>query len=234
MIRRHPWIAPVACAAIAITLPCWSYVSKSRPDERAVTAAEDEVYEAVVRDMVAATRGQGNINQLVFDGNVLTGLATRAEMKACQERVREPLRLEDHTPPVDPIADTICRILTRGRHDGWLRADTIQDFLNKSCTEGPLSRTFHTDLPRVFIKSGSVFFDLAPNHRNGLKDFGQTFPGASGIIYLSHIGFDSALGEAIIYTSFSCGALCGSGQLYILRKKQGRWEVTGNSIVWAS
>ena len=53
MVRHRPWIAAVACAAIAIALLLF-YLSKSRPDERAITAAEDEVYEAVVRDMVTS------------------------------------------------------------------------------------------------------------------------------------------------------------------------------------
>jgi hypothetical protein len=234
MIRHRPWIASVTCTAIAITLLCWFYLSKSRPDEKAVSAAEDEVYEAVVRDMVTPTHEQANISQLVFDDTVLTDLRTGADIKACKESVRKRLRLEGNTPPFNSRADKIYRVLTRHWDDGSLRADTIQDFLEKSCTEGPLSRTFHTDFPRVFINRDSVFFDIVPNHKNGLKDFRQTFPGASGIISLSHAGFDSTLHEAIVSTSFVCGGLCGTGQRYILRKKWGRWEVAGKWIVWVS
>jgi hypothetical protein len=235
MIRHRLWIGLVACAAIATILLCRFYLSKSRPDGKAVTAAEDEVYEAVVRDMVTPSHGQATINQLVFDETVLNGLTTGADIEACKENAREQvLRWKNDTPPYNSLVDKIYRAFTRGRDDGWLRDDTIQDFLNKSCTEGPLSRTFRTEFPRVFIDSGSVFFDIVPFHRNGLTDFRETFPGASGIISLSHVGFDSTLHQAIVSTSFVCGGLCGTGQLYILKKKRGKWEVAANSILWVS
>ncbi len=232
MIRHRPWIAPVACAAIAIAL-LWLYLSKSRPDERVITAAEDEVYEAVVRAMVTPMHGQANINQLVFDDAVLVGIISGGDAKGCKESVRKQLRFDD-TPPFNTLADKVYRVITRGWYDDSPRADTIQDFIEKSCTKGPLSRTFHSDFPRVFIDSNSVFFDIVPIDRNGLKDFQQTFPKAAGIISLSHVGFDSSLHQAMVSSSFVCGSLCGTGRLYILRKTRGRWEVIGNSITWVS
>jgi hypothetical protein len=48
IIHRRLWIGVIACGAIAITFLYWFYLSKSRPDAKTVSAAEDEVYEAVV------------------------------------------------------------------------------------------------------------------------------------------------------------------------------------------
>lgn len=197
-------------------------------------AAEDKVYEAVVRDMVTPTHAQANMNQLVFNETVLTDLTTGEDIKGCKESVGKQARMQDDTPPYNSLADKIYRVLSRRWHDDSPRADTIQDFVQKSCTEGPLSRTFLTDFPRVFINPNSISFDIAPIDRKGRNDFQQTFPGASGIISLSHVGFDFSLREAIISTSFVCGILCGTRRLYILRKKWGRWEVISNPIVWAS
>ena len=232
MIRHRPWIAPVACAAIAIALLLF-YLSKSRPDERAITAAEDEVYEAVVHAMVTPAHGQAHVDQLVFDDAVLVGFISGGDAKDCKESVRQQLRFDD-PPPFNTLADKGYRVLTRGWYDGSLRADTIEDFIEKSCTKGPLSRTFHTDFPRVFIDPNSVLFDIVAADRNGLKDFHQTFPKAAGIISLSHVGFDSGLRQAMVSSSFVCGGLCGTGRLYILRKTGGTWEVTSNSITWVS
>jgi hypothetical protein len=232
MLRRHLWIAIGVCASISLL--CLFFQSNSRPDKGVVSAAEDRVYEAVVRDMVAPTRGQASLKQLVFDDTVLTGLTTGGDIKTCQESVRKRVQLEDYTPPYNSLADKIYRVLTRGWYDGSPRASTIQDFIKRSCAGGPLSRTFQTEFPRVFIDSNSVFIDLVPIHRNGLKDFRQAFPGASGIISLSHVGFDSSLHEAIVSSSFVCGLLCGTGQIYILRNIHGRWEVISHSVVWVS
>jgi hypothetical protein len=234
MIRHHRWIASLACVAIAVVLLCWFHMSESRRDERAATAAEDEVYEAVVRDMVRPADGKSEIRQLVFDEAVLSDLSTGADIKSCEESVRKRTRLEDNAPPYDSVAHKIYGVLTGGSYRSLPRADTIQDFVQKSCSAGPLSRTFHTDFPHAFINPNTVFFDIVPFDRTGQKDFQQTFPGASGIISLSHVGFDASLQEAIISTSFICSSLCGTGRLYILRKKQGRWEVISSPVVWVS
>lgn len=66
------------------------------------------------------------------------------------------------------------------------------------------------------------------------KSFEQLFPGASGIISFSHVGFDSTLHEAIVADSFVCGMLCGSGDRYVLRKIKGQWEVVNKWMVWES
>jgi hypothetical protein len=233
IIPHRLWFMAVTCAAIAISLLCCFYLSKSGPDDKAVSTAEEEVYEAVVRDMVTPTHGQAKISQLVFDNAVLTDLTTEVDMKSCIESVRKLVRLEDGTPPFNSLADKIYRAVAR-RDDGLLRTDTIQDFLEKSCTVGRLSATFHTDFPATFVDRDSVEFGIVANQKNGLKDFRQTFPRASGIISLSRVGFDSSLHEAIVSSAFVCGMLCGERRRYILRKTRGKWVVVQSLVVWIS
>ena len=232
MIRRRPWIVPIACAAIATAFLCWFYISGSRHNENAVAAAENEVYEALFREMSKPANGQEDAIQLVFDETVMTGFfAAAADKNACEERVRQQLRVDD-TPPFNTFAAKMYRLVTRGWYDNSPRADTIQDFIAKSCTKGPLSRTFHTDVPRDFIDPNSVYFDFVPPAENGAKDFRREFPKAGGIISLSHVGFDSGLHQAMVATSYVCGSLCGGGELYILRKTRGKWEVIARSTLW--
>lgn len=234
-MHQRAWIVSAACAAIAITLLYWSYLSKRFPNERRVLATEDEVYEAVVRDMVTPIHDeQVKISQLVFDDAVLTNVRPGADIKSCKESARRNMRLENTTLPYNSLADKVYRVLTLSTYDDSLRADTIEDFLEKSCTVGRLSQTFHTDLPRTFLAEESVHFSGWPTEKNGPKSFQQLFPGASGIISFSHVGFDSTLREAIVSTSFVCGGLCGSGSRYVLRKKWGRWQVVNKWMVWVS
>jgi hypothetical protein len=230
-LRIRGWLLIAGC--LAVTAVVIHLRSRTPASPQAVASAEDEVYEAVVRDMVRPTDGQANINQLVFDDAVLTDLTTGADTQSCQDNVRKRLRLEgNNMPPFNSLADKVYRIL-HGGDDGSLRADTIQAFLEKSCTVGRLSQSFHTDLPKTFTPVGSVHFsDLIVN--DGSKSFVQLFPGASGIISFSHVGFDSTLREAIVSVSFVCGGLCGSGHRYVLKKKRGRWEVVSKLMVWVS
>lgn len=225
--RRHSSLA-AASAAIAI-IALSSCNSLDRSNEKQVAAAENEVYEAVVHDMTSSAKGP---SELVFDDALLTELAPGADMKSCQESARENLRLENNTPPYNSLADKLYR-LVNGRYDYSIRADTIRDFLQKYCTPGRLSQSFHTDLPKTFITARSVHFnDVIVNDES--KSFEQLFPGASGIISFSHVGFDSTLHEAIVATSFVCGMLCGSGHRYVLRKITGHWEVVNKWMVWVS
>jgi hypothetical protein len=218
-------IAAVACVATAMTLLCWLYLPKPHPDGKTVSAAEDDVYEAMVRDIVTPTPGQAKISQLVFDDTVLTDVRPGTDIRSCKDNASKNLRLESSKLPYDSLADKVYRVFTRGSYDDSLRTDAIQGFLEKSCTVGRLSQTFHTDLPRTFIDAESIHFDGWPIERNESKSFEQLFPGANGIISFSHVGFDSTLHEAIVSTSFVCGGLCGTGSRYVLRKKCGRWKV---------
>jgi len=183
--------------------------------------------------MVTPTHGQSETSQLVFDQAVLSDLTDERDSPSCMESVQKLLRLEGSTPPFNSLADKIYRAFTR-RDDGLLRADTIQDFLQKSCTAGRLSATFHTDFPAVFVDGNSFRFGLVADQNSGLRDFSQAFPLASGLISLSRVGFDSGLDEAIVSSTFVCGLLCGERRRYILRKTRGKWVVVQSLVVWIS
>lgn len=233
-MRRHLWIPAAVCVAIAATLLYWFHLSTFRPGEKAVLAAQDEVYEEVVRDMVTPNGRHTKLTQLVFGDAVLTDLRAGEDMKSCEEDARKNLRLENSKLPYDSLADKVYRLFSPSSYDDSLRADAIQDFLEKSCTVGRLSEAFYTDLPKTFIAVEGVYFEGWPVQKNGSESFEQLFPASSGIISFSRVGFDSALHEAIVSTSFVCGGLCGSGSRYVLRKKLGRWEVVNKWSVWVS
>jgi hypothetical protein len=229
-------VATALSIAVAIVLLCWLYLPKPRHDAKAVGAAGDKVYEAVVRDMFGTAHGQGQVKQLVFDEAVVIGLdvVSGPVPASCKQNVVSSLRLHHDNPQFNSLADKIYRLITRGGEDYSVRVGTIQDFAERSCTSGRLSQTFHTDLPRTFIADDSVYFDGWPTRNKNTKSFERSFPGASGIISFSHVGFDASLDEAIVSTSFVCGALCGTGKVYILKKRWGRWRVVNQWIVWVS
>jgi hypothetical protein len=221
MIRRGPLLMAVACAAIAISVS----VAEFRPNEKAVLLVQDEVYEAVIRNTFMPTPGQSNATQLVFADALVTYREPGLGLESCEKIARQRLLLMAETSRFGlsgSLIDNVTQFLFR-QADGSLKPDTIKDFLEKSCTEGSLSTTFHTDLPRTFIDRNSVEFDNIP--RGGPKDFEQKFPGANGMISLSRVGFDSTLHEAMVSSSFVCGMLCGESRRYILRKTQGKWIV---------
>ena len=66
------------------------------------------------------------------------------------------------------------------------------------------------------------------------RQFNQRFPGAGGFYEFSAIGFDATRSTALLYTSHSCGSLCGSGNLVTLRRTGGRWQVADAAMLWVS
>ena len=231
-MRHRLWLVIGAFVGIAIALFYWFHVQKSPPDQK-LSAEEDRVYEAVVRDMITSADGHIQIRQLVLDANVLSDLTPGADLKSCKESARKHFSLENSKLLYNSLADKLYRLF-HGGYDDTLRADTIQDFLDKSCATGRLSQTFHTDLPRTFITEDTVHFSSWPIEKDGSKSFEQLFVGAGGVILLSPVGFDSTLHEATVSTSFVCGGLCGSGSRYVLRNQRGQWKVVNKWIAWVS
>ena len=192
------------------------------------------MYEAVVRDMLGPDGVPAGFSQLVFDEGVLTDLGPGADIESCKQSARKNLRLERGAFPYNSLVDKLYRLFTGGEYDLSLRNDTLQDFLQKSCTDGRLSQTFHTDLPKRFIAPESVHFRDEETDVNDPKSYKRLFPGAIGIISFSHVGFDRTLHQAIVSTSYVWCGFCGTGSRYVLRKKSGRWEVVNKWIVWES
>jgi hypothetical protein len=219
----------VAVTSAAFTLINLS-ACNSRPSQKQIASAEDGVYEAVIRHITTAD-GPLRISQIVFDDTLMTYLEPEENLESCKTNTRKYFSLEIGPPPYDSLADRAYRFFTGSDYAGPIRADTIQNFLERACTSGPLSRTFHTDLPRTFIPPKSIHFEDVRALNDESKSFEQQYPGASGIISFSHAGFDSTLDEAIVASAFVCGGLCGGQFRYVLRKKSGRWEVVNGLMV---
>lgn len=223
-VRQHRlWIGTEACVTVAIVLLLCSYVAKRHPDEKAVSAAQDEVYQVVVREMTAPEHGQAWISQLVFDDELLINEGAGIGPEGCEKAVRGRLPLANDPLPYNSWFDKAYRFVTRGWGDGSVGAEAMEDYVQKLCIPGHLSKAFRTDLPRTFISGESVHFEGWPIMKNGPPSFEKLFPGAGGIISFSRVGFNSELDEAVVSTSFVCGGLCGSGWRRFLKKRRGRW-----------
>jgi hypothetical protein len=227
------WIA-IASVAFSTSLLSCSRSPWLRPNEKTMAAVQDEVYEAVVSDMIAPTKGQTEPTQLVFRDELLSDVRPGGNAQACLEAVRKRERWHSDAPPYNSFADKIYRLITHGWASAQLRTATIEDFLEKDCNPGHLSRTFHTGLPKSFVASDNVHFAGWPIQKNGSSSFEKLFPGASGIISLSRAGFDPALDESMVSASFVCGGLCGEGWEYKLKKRRGKWQVVSKRMVWIS
>jgi len=232
--RFHRYVRAVAFATATTMLLSSCSSRTAAPSDKNIVEAEDEIYEAVVRYMVTPVQGQPQISQLVFDDVLRIELQPGGDVESCKKRTRKNFTLEIAPPVYNSLADKAYRFFTRRELDVALHSDTVRNFLERSYTPGSLSQTFHTDVPRRFVRAENVHFKGWPTQEDESKSFERLYPGAGGIISFSHAGFDSTLDEAIVSADFVCGELCGAGHRYILRKKSGRWEVVDGFMVWVS
>ena len=65
------------------------------------------------------------------------------------------------------------------------------------------------------------------------KTFREKHPGA-GFLELSSPGYDPSRTEAVLLVISHCAGLCGSGELCLLRKRAGKWEVKNRLVLWMS
>ncbi len=77
----------------------------------------------------------------------------------------------------------------------------------------------------------NLFEGVAPG--TGWENFFKRYPGAPGILRISHVGFDDTLSHALVYVEHECGAECGAGHLFHLTLRTGGgWDVKGGVTVW--
>ena len=68
----------------------------------------------------------------------------------------------------------------------------------------------------------------------GWRGIHNKFPGVSGIITLSRVGFNEAHDIALLYLSNSSDDEAAMGVYLLLAKHEGRWEVVGLAMSWVS
>ena len=71
-------------------------------------------------------------------------------------------------------------------------------------------------------------------HCGDWPEYCKRFPGASGIVTWSRVGFNSDGTQALFYESYRCGGLCGSGRYMVMEKKNGSWMIGIDIVVWVS
>jgi len=112
-----------------------------------------------------------------------------------------------------------------------LKRTTIDAFREVNGQQTNFQRTFHTVVDYELIDSNqldSVF-------KNGSwPAFYKRFPGSTGVLGFSRVGFSADGAQALFYVSNSCGGLCGGGSFVVMEKRGGRWVIEKEIEMWVS
>jgi hypothetical protein len=90
--------------------------------------------------------------------------------------------------------------------------------------------------PRIEFLSEDEMDQIFPENATAYpwSDFYKRFPGSTGLVTLSNVGFNGDHTQALVYVANVCGGLCGSGEFVVLKKVRGRWVVERTDQLWVS
>ena len=144
--------------------------------------------------------------------------------------------VSNNTPLV--IADTFSSVIPLER-DSQMEAiksllsqasdqvplDLIRDFCDKNVKAQIVWPDLQKHLKVVFLsqQEEKSLFSARREKHDGWDKFYTKYPKSPGIITLSRIGFNHDGTMAMIYLGWQGGWLAGEGQIYVLRKQNGKW-----------
>jgi hypothetical protein len=113
--------------------------------------------------------------------------------------------------------------------------EVFQDYSQRNKGNRWLERRFDVDFKYVLADEREIKELLDEGTPLGeWKGFKDKYPTAVGFITLSRVGLNARLDEALVFASWSCGPLCGYGELFMLVKKDNQWNVSARVRLYVS
>lgn len=124
----------------------------------------------------------------------------------------------------------------RSKSNAAPAAETVASLTEKAKLSCPLEVKFPTSHEYEFVSKTEIdsFFANRKKGHDGWEMFYKKYPQAAGFWSFSLPGYNHDGTEALLSVSHSCGWLCGTGHLYLLRKENGKWIVRNRLMLWIS
>lgn len=105
-----------------------------------------------------------------------------------------------------------------------LTKDLINDFLTKNTSRYLIQDYFKTDIKYQIVLTNEM--DEFFNNSFSWLVIEERFPSVKSIQRFSRVGLNTQKNKALLYTSISCGPLCGTSWLFYFEKIDNKWELT--------
>ena len=210
-MRKH-WIVLIAFVAVVVLTLQYIFYSPDFPpppescDSNAIGPQDYLIYRTLLKERHSGPRVGAGATILVYEGFEIP---------------------EVSLSPSDFSIERLQAEIVKSGEDLKLSPDTVANFSRMSTDVISLDRQQFLDLPLVLASQAEISDVFA-------KDDGWAALGTSNIVRFSRIGFSCQRNQALVYESQSCGSLCGSGGLLILKKDEDRWRVVLGILLWIS
>jgi hypothetical protein len=109
---------------------------------------------------------------------------------------------------------------------------TLEAFRKMNTEQAALRRSFQLGIDYDLVDAGQI--DAIFKNGGWWPEYYRAFPGSQGELTLSRVGFSGDGKQALLYASNSCGGKCGSGDYVLMQKREGRWVIAKEIIMWVS
>ena len=151
------------------------------------------------------------------------------------------LVIDDYTPSPkrDPFIGFIAGMTFSGAKRPEVQPETAKDFDAKNKESFALEKKFSLTLPYVLVSESDlreIFRRDAKGYisEGAWRRFYEKYPGAQGIMSLSRVGFNRTKDQALVYVANQSSLLGGSGSFLVLSKRNGKWEIQKEALIWIS
>jgi|WetSurMetagenome_2_1015567.scaffolds.fasta_scaffold85934_3 hypothetical protein len=130
---------------------------------------------------------------------------------------------------IKPEEETVKSFLAR--NDGYYPQTGLTNETLRVVGRYPLNPYIAFKLPHTLISDAEMdrIFE-----RGRWEEFYNKYPNSRGIIYLSRVGFNHDLTQALLYVVLEYADGGGGGWLVLLAKSSDGWEQVANVSVWIS
>jgi hypothetical protein len=130
-------------------------------------------------------------------------------------------------------------ILLQSRRNDWPtfkqapRADTLKNFGTRSKCICILGSRFTSKIPPRLVDDAQLSAIFKKNG-SGWSKFYKLYPNSDGLWEFSAVGYGDNGSEAVVNFVHTCSRLCGTGNLVLLVKQNGKWTVKNQTVLWRS
>lgn len=112
---------------------------------------------------------------------------------------------------------------------------TLNDYLARNSKPYHLRNSFSLKAKYVIVEYKEIekFFEN-PDFDEAWKTFYQRYPASNGYVALSRVGFNPAKNQALVSMSWMCNSRCGAGKLVLMAKRDGKWKIEKQHLMWVS
>ena len=220
IIRQMQTIGRARAVAICVLVILLAATTACRNTR--VKAAEYEVLSAFIDAKLASLKG---VEPLKPTGDGISKIVIRNITESDEQGLN--LRMDGNGQPI-PWTQTASSLQSQAP---TLKRTTIDAFRETNWRQATFQRSFHTVFDYELVDStqlDSIF-------KNGSwPAFYKRFPGSTGNLGFSRVGFSADGTQALFYASNRCGELCGGGEYVVMDRREGRWVIEKEIQMWIS